>query len=361
MPDFMSDLAVRLVECAYLEHGDNHDSLRFRDEAAAMAEGVQPDRQGSIEMMGWVRDLAGPLQHTYGIVADEHSRRTLVDVIAYRILGPRRVKLGRNDAEYERAVAALPSLAKQQKTVAVAMLDGWLNRYDLRPIGFPITADLHPLNVLYTYQLQQYRYDREGTVVEPAAGDVAIDGGGCWGDTALYLAHKVGPNGRVHCFEFSPDNLPTLEANWALNPALRPTIQLERNALWSNSGTELSFNPAGPGTRVGGDGGGGYKVRTLSIDDLAERERLPHVDFIKMDIEGAELDALRGSERTIRKFKPKLAVTLYHRLQDFATIPKFLDDLGLGYRFFIDHFSINREETVLFAMWREEGRRQAED
>src|SRR5690349_14553214 len=97
MPDFMSDLAVRLVECAYQEHGaDNHDGLRFADEAAAVAEGVQPDRQGSIEMTGWVRDIAGPLQHTYALLADEHSRRTLVDVMAYRILGPRRVKLGRN-------------------------------------------------------------------------------------------------------------------------------------------------------------------------------------------------------------------------------------------------------------------------
>ena len=342
---FMSDLALRLVGGAFDAFGsENHDALRFPDSS----EEISYDRAGALEMTGWVRDLAEPLEFTYRLLGDEYSRRELVGVMAYRILGPRRIRLERNDTAYQAAVAALPSLVKQPKTVAVALLDGWLNRYDLTPIRFPIQADLHPLNVLYTYQLEQYWYANNG--VGAHEGDIAIDGGGCWGDTALYLAHKVGPRGRVHCFEFSPDNLPTLEANLALNPSLAERIRIERHALWSKSGEHLSFNPAGPGTRVGSGGGGGtYQVSTLTIDDLAAREKLPRVDFIKMDIEGAELDALRGAERTLRTHRPKLAVTLYHRLQDFATVPRYLADLGVGYRFFLDHFSINQEETVLFA------------
>jgi FkbM family methyltransferase len=369
MADFMSDLAGCLLDNAFRFHGDNHDALRYPESVDGVTDPVRrwvtreilsaasamhfyhknpEDQQASVEMLGWVRELAGPLNNTYQLLSDDYSRRTLVEVMAYRILGPRQVKLGRNNAAYQQAVTALPSLVTREKTVPVALLDGWLNRYDLRPIGFPISADLHPLNVLYTYQLQQYRYDHDGTIVEAAAGDYAIDGGGCWGDTALYLAHKVGPRGRVHCFEFSPDNLPTLESNLKLNPELSPQIRLERNALWSTSGNELSFHPAGPGTRVGNNEGQ-YQVRTLNIDDLCARENLPRVDFIKMDIEGAEVDALKGSEQTIRRHKPKLAVTLYHSLGDFAAIPKFLADLNLGYRFFLDHFSINHEETVLFA------------
>jgi FkbM family methyltransferase len=343
---FMSDLALRLVDGAYQAYGDeNHDALRFPDSR----EEISYDRAAATEMMGWVRDLAEPLEFTYGLLGDEYSRRVLVGVMAYRILGPRRIRLERNDAAYQTAAARLASLVKQPKTVAVALLDGWLNRYDLAPIRFPITADLHPLNVLYTYQLQQYRYDHGGKVIAAGEGDIAIDGGGCWGDTALYLAQQVGSSGRVHCFEFSPDNLPTLESNLSLNPALAERIRIARHALWSKSGEQLSFNPAGPGTRVGGGAAGSYQVSTLTIDDLVAREKLSRVDFIKMDIEGAELDALRGAERTIRRHRPKLAVTLYHRLQDFATIPRFLADLGLGYRFFLDHFSINQEETVLFA------------
>jgi FkbM family methyltransferase len=154
----------------------------------------------------------------------------------------------------------------------------------------------------------------------------------------------------VYCFEFSPDNLPILEQNLALNSTLQRSVHLVPHALWSASGAELSFNPAGPGTQVGNEGQS--RVTTLSIDDLTARQKLPRIGFIKMDIEGAELQALHGSEKTIRAHQPRLAITLYHRLQDFATIPRWLDDLKLGYRFFLDHFSINQEETVLFAIAR---------
>jgi hypothetical protein len=73
------------------------------------------------------------------------------------------------------------------------------------------------------------------------------------------------------------------------------------------------------------------------------------VDFIKMDIEGAEPYALKGAINTIKKFKPKLAIAIYHSLSDFVQIPKFIDDLGLGYKLHLSHCSIHEEETILFA------------
>ncbi len=68
-----------------------------------------------------------------------------------------------------------------------------------------------------------------------------------------------------------------------------------------------------------------------------------------MDIEGAELRALKGAEETLKKFCPKLAIAVYHRINDFWTIPKYIDALGLGYRFYLRHFTIHSEETILFA------------
>jgi hypothetical protein len=91
-------------------------------------------------------------------------------------------------------------------------------------------------------------------------------------------------------------------------------------------------------------------VSTVSIDDFVARENLPQVNFIKMDIEGAELPALQGAEETLRNFKPRLAISLYHRDTDLVDIPRYLNGLGLGYEFFLDHFTIHREETVLFAI-----------
>ena len=91
------------------------------------------------------------------------------------------------------------------------------------------------------------------------------------------------------------------------------------------------------------------RVETITIDDLVSEEKLKRVDFIKMDIEGAELEALRGAENTIRQFHPKLAISLYHKLNDLWEIPEYIDSLGLGYKFSLKHVTIHAEETVLFA------------
>ena len=69
-----------------------------------------------------------------------------------------------------------------------------------------------------------------------------------------------------------------------------------------------------------------------------------------MDIEGSELAALLGAEKTLCKFRPTLAVSVYHNLSDFWTIPRFVESLNLGYKFYLRHFTIHAEETVLFAV-----------
>jgi hypothetical protein len=88
---------------------------------------------------------------------------------------------------------------------------------------------------------------------------------------------------------------------------------------------------------------------TTTIDEVVVHENIPRIDFIKMDIEGSELSALRGAESTIRRCRPKLAISLYHRPEDFFSIPSWIDSLDLGYRVFLEHYSIHQEETVLFA------------
>ena len=73
------------------------------------------------------------------------------------------------------------------------------------------------------------------------------------------------------------------------------------------------------------------------------------MDFIKLDIEAAEMSALRGAERTLRRFRPRLAISVYHKEEDLIDIPQFIAALDLGYRLYLDHFTIHAEETILFA------------
>jgi FkbM family methyltransferase len=137
-----------------------------------------------------------------------------------------------------------------------------------------------------------------------------------------------------------------------MNPHLMSAIQLVQSPVSEHSSENLFINGSGPGTRVVAQtqDPDALRVETVAIDDVVNREGLPRVDFIKMDIEGSELSALRGAEKTLRKFRPKLAISIYHKLPDFWEIPRYLDSLDLNYRFYIRHFTIHAEETVLFAV-----------
>ncbi len=141
------------------------------------------------------------------------------------------------------------------------------------------------------------------------------------------------------------------ESNLGLNPDLASRIRLCRNPVWSSSGQRLYVSGHGQTAKASMTMGApdALMVETLSMDDLVKTERLEKVDFIKMDIEGSEMLALRGAEQTLRRFKPKLAVCVYHDFKDHWTIPQYLKELDLGYRFYLRHFSDMLDELVLFA------------
>lgn len=72
--------------------------------------------------------------------------------------------------------------------------------------------------------------------------------------------------------------------------------------------------------------------------------------FIKMDIEGAEITAIKGLQEVINKFTPKLAVCLYHHLSDLWNIPLLINNINKNYLFKIAHHSYSVTETVLYAV-----------
>ena len=72
------------------------------------------------------------------------------------------------------------------------------------------------------------------------------------------------------------------------------------------------------------------EIEVISLDQLI----VEPVIAIAMDIEGSEIQALRGAEEIIKKYRPSLAVRLYHRPSDFVEIPAFIDSIAdLSYRF----------------------------
>jgi FkbM family methyltransferase len=142
-----------------------------------------------------------------------------------------------------------------------------------------------------------------------------------------------------------------MNRNLQMNPDLRRLIEVVPNPLWSESGRPLFFTDDGPGSRVSFEKmDSDEKIETISIDDFVRRNGIARIDFIKMDIEGAELSALQGASATIRTFKPKLAISVYHRPTDITTIPAWIESCGVPYEIYLGHYTIHNDETVLFAI-----------
>ena len=94
------------------------------------------------------------------------------------------------------------------------------------------------------------------------------------------------------------------------------------------------------------------EIETTTIDIFKIENNIAKVDFIKMDIEGSELPALKGGEQTILSDRPQLAISIYHSIHDFVEIPLYLHQLlqDKDYTFHIGHYSPKIHETVLYAI-----------
>lgn len=90
-------------------------------------------------------------------------------------------------------------------------------------------------------------------------------------------------------------------------------------------------------------------VKVITMDKYCSDNNIKP-DFIKMDIEGSELAALKGGIQTIIKYRPQLAISIYHSTEDFINIPLYLNDNLENYKFKLGHYSPKLSETVLYAI-----------
>ena len=296
---------------------------------------------------------------------DPESREVLTQRLVYLTLDHERAHIGPPAEQLERlALVASRKLRTAEYVRGLGYMDAvnqrdflFSHRFDLRPIGFPIALETSMFGVQATYQLQQY-WAPNHPAARPREGDVVVDGGGYLGETALWFAHVVGETGRVLTFELEKGALGVLRENLEANPALASRIAINEHALWDEPGHELPILVSGPGTTVMAEtpAPGDEDIRpveqlvpTTSLDAIVASGELERVDFIKLDIEGAESAALTGAEQTLRRFTPRLALAAYHHFDDMWALMRQIDQLDLGYRFAMAHFTPHHEETVLYA------------
>lgn len=188
--------------------------------------------------------------------------------------------------------------------------------------------------VLGIHDVYYNQYEHGDFRVSP--GDVIIDAGGFIGDTAVLFCHKTQGQCEVHSFELLQENIDLFAYNNELN-GIEDKVIINKFALSSKTGDSVGIKnaPLQGGTSVSSQSvhSGEEQIPTITIDDYVMMSNLSRVDLIKMDIEGSEIPALIGASNTIRLFKPKLALCLYHKWDDVLTIPSFIEATGVAYDF----------------------------
>ena len=321
---------------------ENHPDYRFGPEA--------PDQRAL--QRRWRRFVQRNLQHfarTWDRLEDDESRQVMLECLLFRVLGWEKIKRRRNTPEYQLLARALPESSDRfpiLESRVRKVRHKFMHVHDIPELGLKLaTTDGFLLNVI---QNQQYCLRRPGKAICVDPGDVVLDCGTGWGDTALFFAQVAGPDGRVFTFDFAPGNRLTFQKNLSLNPQLSERTKFVEAAVGETSGAGFSFDDQGSTSHVHA-ADGQRRATTIAIDDFVSEQGLESVDFIKMDIEGAEKGAIRGARRTLLEMMPKLAICVYHKLDDLYAIPDLISEIQPAYRFWLDHHTIHGEETVLYA------------
>ena len=188
----------------------------------------------------------------------------------------------------------------------------------------------------------------EPEIINLDKNEVFVDAGAFTGDTLLsFINHTNGEFDKVICFEFDPENYKKLQDTVSTLPkSLSEKIECLPKGLYSTYNT-FSILPIGASSTINKTlCNGGSTVYVVPLDEVVSNQ----VTFIKMDIEGAELEALRGASALIKKYRPILAICVYHKVEDILEIPSLINNLVPDYKFYLRHYTQIDTETVCYAI-----------
>jgi len=228
---------------------------------------------------------------------------------------------------------------------AYALLDDDVSREQFRAqLAWRLTADFEVLGEHLPTSEQYFSPD----VLTLNAQDVFVDCGAYDGDTvASLLEHRPEGVRQIVALEPDPENLAALEARLAtLTPELRDRVVVLPWAAGAHRGTARWSLPGTSSAGFAGDGE--LEVQVAPLDELLERAIVP--TYVKMDIEGAEPDALRGAQTTVTTHRPTLAICVYHAQDHLWSLPLAVAALVDDYRFVLRRYLTDCWEVVLYAI-----------
>ena len=204
-------------------------------------------------------------------------------------------------------------------------------------------------NVIFkeSFAMDPYSY-KDICRVNP--GDVVIDCGAYVGDTAYVFNEKMGGCGFIYAFEPLPENFIKLKKNIEYLKLQDKIMPINAGVADKEGKISFSCNENNHGaSRINSEGN--IQIDVTTIDAFFEaNSTMSKVDFIKMDIEGAEVSALKGAKNIIKRFRPRLAICIYHKVEDHWEIPQLILSIDDRYEFYLRHHTENNTETVLYCV-----------
>lgn len=192
--------------------------------------------------------------------------------------------------------------------------------------------------------------------------EILVDGGALDGDDSIWFSDVLQREGKslkkVYCFEPDEANFYKTYNNLEKYFKINAKLDEDRNRVGSDKfevfraglldeDREIGFCAYGSeGSRMPDDEELGAGVQAVKLDDIIKGKP---VTFIKFDLEGCEVAALKGAKETIIKNKPKLAICIYHNIEDLWEIPLLIKEFVPEYKFFVRHHSMAVGDKIMYA------------
>jgi FkbM family methyltransferase len=309
-----------------LEYNDKNGNI-FGNLIKQIADGCQQfkdSRPDFLTFMMTYTECVKYLNSVFELLNDETSKITYFDAIKFRLT----YWLSRVEP------SLLPSYTLDKPKYPIPRLKG--NKKMIKTF----------LNRVYINS--QYEIPN---IVEINKGDIVIDAGAFYGDSAFYFDSAVSPDGLVYAFEPNKQIAQVLKDNIISNN--RKNIVVVESGL-SDKSSKATMSEDEASSFITDcdtiDNSNNFLVDLTTIDNFAEKTQLKKIDFIKMDIEGYELNAINGAMHSIKKYKPKLAISIYHRYSDMYELPLLINKIDPTYKFYVRHATESWNETILFCI-----------
>ena len=201
-------------------------------------------------------------------------------------------------------------------------------------INFKITFDYKFMNGFTNNHSEQY-FDKD--LIQNINNITFLDGGGYIGDSLPSIINKFPDFKKIYLIEPIKSNIEIAQKRFIDYKKIEFL-----NIGLSNKKERLTFNEEKSFSGIYNNGDDYIEVNT--IDNLIGDK----IDFIKLDIEGAEQDAIDGAKNTIKIYSPILAICIYHKAEDWYKIPEKILNINSNYKIYIRHYMEGIFETVMY-------------